>query len=114
MINDQRPPPPNIATMRRSLADIIGWPLLLGGVTVYAGMVVGSHPKELPALLVLAAVGGLVIAVREMTPARVRGRRVACGHCPACNYDLCHRPELGCSECGWNRSAPIAAAMMPP
>lgn len=100
--------------MRRSLADILGWPILLGGVTVYAGMVVGSHPKELPALLVLAAVGVLVIAVREMTPTRVRRRRVARGHCPACGYDLCHRLEQGCSEGGWNRPAPVTGVATPP
>lgn len=25
------------------------------------------------------------------------------GLCPKCKYDLCHKFETGCSECGWNR-----------
>lgn len=34
------------------------------------------------------------------------GRRVRRGRCPNCRYDLSGRFEVGCPECGWNRTQP--------
>lgn len=34
-----------------------------------------------------------------------RHRRSRCrGHCPMCGYDLVHKLDAGCPECGWNRA----------
>lgn len=40
----------------------------------------------------------------------IRAARVRRGHCPACNYDLRHDLDAGCSECGWGRSGESGGA----
>ncbi len=42
-----------------------------------------------------------------------KGNRIARGHCPRCDYDLCHQFQRGCSECGWRDPRSRAATPVP-
>lgn len=51
-----------------------------------------------------SAAWAVVFALVTWPRARRRRVRLRYGHCPACGYDLQHRMEAGCPECGWRQN----------
>ncbi len=64
----------------------IGWPSLIHDIVVLAAF----------------SWSGWTI-LRTPIPTFARFRRIRCGHCPRCDYDLVNDFEKGCPECGWGK-----------